>query len=70
MKVTSSTDLALSTNHKRELLVKHRPSESTTLAEPLLDITSQTHLSLVGCLSSSQANGTQRDRALPEASVV
>uniref|UniRef100_A0A5K3FWY5 Transposase n=1 Tax=Mesocestoides corti TaxID=53468 RepID=A0A5K3FWY5_MESCO len=48
----------LLTNHKPGPHVRRRQSESTTLATP------------VGCISSSHAIGTQRDRGLPEASLV
>uniref|UniRef100_A0A5K3FG30 Uncharacterized protein n=1 Tax=Mesocestoides corti TaxID=53468 RepID=A0A5K3FG30_MESCO len=57
MKETGLTEQALLTNHKPE------PRRS-------LYTTSQTCLSLVGCLTSSQAIGTQIDRVLAEATVV
>uniref|UniRef100_A0A5K3FQZ0 Uncharacterized protein n=1 Tax=Mesocestoides corti TaxID=53468 RepID=A0A5K3FQZ0_MESCO len=64
-KKTSTTAQALLANYKPEPQVRGHPSESTALAIPLI-INSN---SLVGCSSSPQAIGTQRDTGLAEASV-
>uniref|UniRef100_A0A5K3EXV7 Uncharacterized protein n=1 Tax=Mesocestoides corti TaxID=53468 RepID=A0A5K3EXV7_MESCO len=58
MNKTGTTEQALLTNHKPEPQVKRLPSEFTTLATPLI------------ILSSSHAIGTQRDSGLAESSVV
>uniref|UniRef100_A0A5K3FGV0 Uncharacterized protein n=1 Tax=Mesocestoides corti TaxID=53468 RepID=A0A5K3FGV0_MESCO len=55
------------TNRKPEPQVRRRPSESTTLAT---STTLYSCLSLVGCITSSHAIGTQGDCGLAEASVV
>uniref|UniRef100_A0A5K3FJH2 Ovule protein n=1 Tax=Mesocestoides corti TaxID=53468 RepID=A0A5K3FJH2_MESCO len=61
-KKTGTTEQALFTNHKPELHVRHLPSESTTLATPLIIYSPLSCPSLVGCLFSSHAIGTQRNR--------
>uniref|UniRef100_A0A5K3F8U0 Fructose-bisphosphate aldolase n=1 Tax=Mesocestoides corti TaxID=53468 RepID=A0A5K3F8U0_MESCO len=63
---TGAAELELLTNHKPEPHVKRHPPHCLRL----LYTVSHACLSLVGCISSSHAIGTQRDRGLAEARVV
>uniref|UniRef100_A0A5K3ETN5 Ovule protein n=1 Tax=Mesocestoides corti TaxID=53468 RepID=A0A5K3ETN5_MESCO len=67
MKKTGTPKQALSKNHKPEPHTRRRPSESTTLSKPLSIFFRHSSPSLVGCLSSSHAIGTQRDKGLAKA---
>uniref|UniRef100_A0A5K3EVJ3 Kinesin motor domain-containing protein n=1 Tax=Mesocestoides corti TaxID=53468 RepID=A0A5K3EVJ3_MESCO len=70
MRKTGTTDRALLTIHMPEPNVRHRRSESTTLAAHTLLTDFQTCLSLVGFLFSSRSVGSQRDRGMAKASMI
>uniref|UniRef100_A0A5K3FBC0 Ovule protein n=1 Tax=Mesocestoides corti TaxID=53468 RepID=A0A5K3FBC0_MESCO len=59
----------LLTNHKPKSHVRSSPFESTTLATSLF-IYYSSFVSLVDCISSSHAIGSQSDRGLSENSVI
>uniref|UniRef100_A0A5K3G1N3 Ovule protein n=1 Tax=Mesocestoides corti TaxID=53468 RepID=A0A5K3G1N3_MESCO len=62
-KKTGTTEQALLTNQKPEPHVRCLPSESTTLATPLIIYCT----SVVDCLPFPHAIGSQRDTVLAEA---
>uniref|UniRef100_A0A5K3FPF5 Uncharacterized protein n=1 Tax=Mesocestoides corti TaxID=53468 RepID=A0A5K3FPF5_MESCO len=68
-KNTGSAEQALLTNHRRGTHVRRRHPNPPRWLRRSLYTAPHLCLPLVGCLPSSHATGTQRDKALAEASM-
>uniref|UniRef100_A0A5K3FU55 Transmembrane protein n=1 Tax=Mesocestoides corti TaxID=53468 RepID=A0A5K3FU55_MESCO len=69
IKKTDKTHQVLLPNHKSELHVRRRHPNPTRWLHCALCTASLIYLSLVGCITPSNAVGNQRDRELSEAGV-